>query len=338
MKVMAHVIRRPATGQYAPDVLGLETRDLPALRDGEVRVRLVYLSLDPTNRNWLKLEDTSTVIQKIGRNLKVGDVMMGQSVGIVEESRSPAFKPGDRVAALAEWQEQVVMPAARLRRLEDGLPLTAHLTLLSHVGLAAIIGLKEIAQIKPGQTVVVSGAAGATGSLAIGIAKEVGCRVVGIAGGPEKCRRVVDEFGADAAIDYKSGDIDEALRQACPNGVDAFFDNVGGWILDSVLKHMVPGGRIAICGVMADYDNADPHGIRNMYLVLVKHLRIEGFLAERFPEKREQHFAELRAMLAKGRLKPQPHIVQGFDKAAEHLGLLFGGQNQGKLLVQVSQE
>jgi len=340
MEVKAHVIRRPALGRYSPDVMGLETRNLPVLGPGDVRVRLIYLSLDPTNRNWLKLEDTSTVVEKVGRNLRVGDVMLGQILGVVEESASPDFNVGDHVAALAEWQEQVVLPASRLRRLEvsAGLPLTAHLTLLSHVGLAAIVGLKEIAQIRSGQTVVISGAAGATGSLAVGIAKDAGCRVVGIAGGAEKCARVLDEFGADASIDYKNGDLDAALGRTCPDGVDAYFDNVGGWILDTVLRHLVPGGRVAVCGVMADYDNATPDGIRNMYLVLVKHLRIEGFLAGGYPEKRDQHFAELREMFAAGRLKPRAHIVEDFDKAPEHLGLLFSGQNKGKLLVQVSPE
>jgi hypothetical protein len=337
MKVLAHVIARPAIGRYTPDVLRLEERELPSAGEGEVRVRLIYLSLDPTNRNWLKLESVSTIVEKVGRNLAVGDVMIGQVLGIVEESRAAGFEAGDRVAALGQWQEQMILPASRLRKLHlaDGEPLSMHLTIFSHVGFAAMVGLTDIARIQPGQTVLISGAAGATGSLAVGIAKDRGCHVVGIAGGAEKCQRVKAEFGADAAIDYKTQDLGKALQNMAPNGIHAFFDNVGGAILDEALMHMVPGGCVAVCGVMADYDAAgNARGIQNMYQVLVRHLRIEGFLAGHFADRQDAYFNELRRLLSIGRIKHRPHIVEGFSRANEYLAMLFAGTNQGKLLVE----
>ena len=334
----ALIVTRAATGTYQPDVLRLAERELPPLGDGEVRLRVLYLSLDPTNRNWLKLEPVNTLRQKIGRDLAIGDPMVGEILGRVEESREPGIAVGDVVAVTAEWQEEVVVPAARIRRIDRrGEPLAAHLTVFSHIGLAAMVGLHAVARIQPGETVLVSAAAGATGRLPVAAAAAHGCRVVGIAGGAEKCADVL-AAGADAAIDYRGvDDLGAALREAAPDGFDVYFDNVGGATLDAALTAMAPGGRVAVCGVMSDYDSGeDRHGIRNMFQVLVRHLRIEGFLAGHYWDRREQYYAILRELLESGRIEHRADEAVGLAAAPAHLGKLFAGTNRGKLLVRLA--
>lgn len=338
MMVDAQIITRSARESYSPDVLRMEKRELDEPQHGEVQLRVLYLSLDPTNRNWLKLEPSNTVFAKIGRNLKIGDVMVGEIIGVVETSCHSDFKVGDLVGCVAEWQEQVVVPAERLRKLDhrDGDPLTLHVTIFSHIGMAAMAGLHGVAKIRSGETVVITAAAGATGSLAVGIAKAAGCRVIGIAGGAEKCRLISETFGADAAIDYKNEDVEEALKALAPEGVDVFFDNVGGPIMDAVLMNMSKGGRIAVCGMMADYDaGEDRPGIKNMFQVLIRYLKIEGFLANNFIDKRDQYFAELRKMLEDSAIVHREHMAYGLESVPEHLELLFRGANQGKLIIKL---
>jgi Putative NADP-dependent oxidoreductases len=333
----ALIITRPSRDEpYTPDVLKLVERELPALDDGELLVRVLYLSLDPTNRNWLKLLPVNTVKQKIGRDLKVGDAMVGEVIGEVIESRSAEYAPGDLVTATAEWQHESIVPADRVRRVDRGPePLAAHLTIFSHIGMAAMVGLDEIARIQPGETVLVSAAAGATGRLAVAIAASRGCRVVALAGGERKCAQALAS-GADVAIDYKATpDLAAALVEAAPDGFDVYFDNVGGATLDAALMAMAPGGRIAVCGVMSDYDG-DVVGIRNMFQVLVRHLRIEGFLAGRYWHRRDVYYAELRRLLAAGRIEHHADQVGGLENAPSHLLKLFAGTNEGKLLVQVA--
>lgn len=335
------VITKPALGRYSADCLRLEERKPVPLEPGEVRLRTIYLSLDPTNRNWLKLGNATTVVDKVDVTLKVGDVMLGQMLGVIEESRADGYNPGDLVGALARWETHPVIKAKLVRRITPAPnePFSTYLSLFSHIGRAALIGMKHVLDVRAGETVLVSGAAGATGSVAVGIAKARGCRVVGIAGGAAKCALVTNEFGADAAIDYKNEDVGEALGRICPEGVDAFFDNVGGQTLDAALLHMNNCGRIAVCGVMSDYDNATPeagYGVRNLFRVLIRRLRIEGFLADQVEE--EPLIEELRELFRAGAIKHRPHIVQGFQDAPEHLGLLMRGQNEGKLMVQVSPE
>jgi len=337
-RVQSLIIDHPATGSYTPDVLRLETRDLAALQVGEVRLRVLYLSLDPTNRNWLKLEPTNTVFEKIGRELCVGEPMVGEILGVVESAADPRFVPGEYVGCVGEWQDRVNIPADRLRKLDYRAdePLTLHLTLFSHIGMAAMAGLLDIGQAKAGETVLVSAAAGATGSLVTGIAKAMGCKVIGIAGGPAKCAMVVDEFGADAAIDYKSQNVGDELERLAPEGVNVFFDNVGGKIMDDAIMHMARGGRITICGMMADYDMGDDRpGIKNMFQVLIRHLRIEGFLAGHYAFKAPEYYPRLRELNNQNAIHPRAHIAHGLNAVPEHLGLLFRGANDGKLIVKL---
>lgn len=334
----ALVVTRAARGAYSPDVLALTTRELPELGEGELLLTVLYLSLDPTNRNWLKLEPVNTLRQKIGRDLAIGEPMVGELLGRVEESRHEGFRPGDVVAGVGEWQERVIVPGDRMRSLERGSePLASHLTVFSHIGLAAMVGLHAIAGIRPGETVVVSAAAGATGRLAVAAAAAHGCRVIGIAGGPEKCDDVV-RSGAAVAIDYRAvDDLAAALAEAAPEGVDVYFDNVGGRTLDAMLTVMKPGGRVAVCGVMSDYDAGEErHGLRNMFQVLVRHLRIEGFLAGHYWERRAEFYGVLRDLLERGLIEHRSDEAVGLAAAPEHLGKLFAGTNRGKLLVRVA--
>lgn len=330
-------VTRPARDEYTPDVLALGTTAVPALGVGDVLVEVLYLSIDPTNRNWLKLEPVNTLVDKVGHGLSVGAPMMGEAVVRVLDSQADGVCSGDLLAGVVPWQERAVVPAARMRAVEvhEGEPLAAHLTIFSHIGVAAMVGLHEIARIRAGETVLVSAAAGATGRLAVGIAKAAGCRVVGIAGGPEKCAMVA-EFGADAVVDYKNTtDLAAAISAAAPEGVDVYFDNVGGATLDAALLAMRPGGRVAVCGLMADYDDPNAPGVRNMFRVLVHHLRIEGFLAAHYWHKRDEYYAHLRRLLREGTIAHAAEVTDGLETAPDQLGKLFRGANNAKLLVRL---
>jgi hypothetical protein len=331
----AWVIRRPNRGGYSSDCLRWDEREVPSLREGEVLVKTLLMSLDPTSLNWLKLEPSYTLLP-----LAVGSVMVGAGVGLVADSRADGFARGDFVRGMWGWEVYSVTSADRLRRIESppSVPLEAQLSVFSHVGMAAASGLLEVGALKPTDLVVVSGAAGATGSLAAQIAKAYGNRVIGIAGGESKCRLLLETFKLDGAIDYKFGNLSAALAKACPQGVDLFFDNVGGPILDTVLANMAMGARIVICGAMSQYDLAGPqdaYGCKNLPLMLFRRARMEGFLGT--AGGRDSEFEGLlHRLYAEGKLLNRSHVIEGLENAPEALRLLLTGQNEGKLMVRVS--
>ena len=331
-------VARPATGQYRPDVLTLGATDVGEPGPDDLLVEILYLSIDPTNRNWLKLEPVNTLVEKVGHGLSVGAPMMGEGIARVVVSRAAGVVAGDLVAGIVPWQERAVVPAARMRPVDwrPGEPLAAHLTIFSHIGTAAMVGMREIARVRPGETVLVSAAAGATGRIAVGIAKAAGCRVIGIAGGAEKCA-AVRGFGADDVVDYKAADdLAASIAQAAPDGVDVYFDNVGGAILDAALLNMAPRGRVAVCGLMADYDNPEQSpGVRNLFRVLVRQLRIEGFLAAHYWHKRDEYYEHLRGLLRDGTIAHAADMSVGLASAPDQLSKLFLGTNTAKLLVRV---
>lgn len=335
MNSRAWIVDHASRGKYWPDCLRLETRALPPLTDGSVRLRTVYLSLDPTNRNWLKLDPAQTYVP-----LAVGDVMLGQVLSVVEESRSPALSPGDVVAGLLGWETQSVVPATRVTKLDCSVPLQTHLTIFSHIGRAAAMGLLEVGKLNQSDTVVISAAAGATGLIAAQLALARGAaRVVGIAGGDAKCRMLEEDVGLHGAIDYKSEDVAVALARECPAGVDLFFDNVGGAVLDAVLANMAMGARIVICGAISQYDLASPelaYGCRNLPLIMFRRARMEGFVVPQFEARYGEFDAILREHYHKGQIKSRAQIVQGLENAPAALELLLTGHNDGKLMVQVS--
>jgi NADPH-dependent curcumin reductase CurA len=330
----AWIIEKPSRGRYTPDCLRWEERDVPSLADGEVLVRTELISIDPTTRNWLLLEPEKMMIP-----LQVGDVMIGVAVGHVVESRADGFETGDLVSGIWGWEEYSVASPMLIEKHVDGdAPLEAYLSVFSHVGRAAIMGLSAVGDLRPSDTVVVSGAAGATGSLAVQIAKAAGCRVVGIAGGAEKCAYVA-AIGADATIDYKSEDVLAALRAQCPTGVDLFFDNVGGAILDAVLVSMAVGCRIVVCGAMSQYDlerPEDQYGVKNLQMLLFRSARMEGFVVPQFAARQAEFDARLHELWNEGAITQRSHVIDGLEHAPETVNLNLQGRNEGKLMVRVA--
>lgn len=335
MRNRSWIIASPSTDKYDPKCLQLEDRDVPALQPGRVVVRTRLLSVDPTTRNWLKLDPDMLYLP-----LAVGDPMVGVAVGVIVESDVDGFAPGDLVSGLWTWQEYAIADPSLLEKItpQTDIPEDAYLSVFTHVGRAAAIGILEVGALTPSDVVVVSGAAGATGALAVQIAKANGCRVIGIAGGTEKCRFVA-EIGADAVIDYKSENLHRRLATLCPDGIDLFFDNVGGPVLDAVLANMANGCRIVACGAISQYDLASPadaYGVRNLPLLLFKNARIEGFVVPKYADRLPEFDAVLLDLFTSGRLRPRSHIVEGIENAADALSMLFDGRNSGKLMVKVA--
>jgi NADPH-dependent curcumin reductase CurA len=255
----------------------------------------------------------------------------------VTESQHPDFRPGDHLVSTFGVQSQVVSDGRGVRKVDlDKAPPATYLGALGMTGLTAYFGLFEVGELRDGETVVVSGAAGAVGSVAGQIAKLKGCRVVGIAGGPEKCAVLTAELGFDAAIDYRAGDVTRALRQHCPDGIDVYFDNVGGEILDAALANLAMHARVVICGAISQYNSA-PRGPVNYMMLLVRRARMQGFLVFDYPDKNAQALGELADWVAGGRLKVKEHVVRGtVDDFPETLQMLFRGENVGKLVLELT--
>jgi NADPH-dependent curcumin reductase CurA len=321
-------------GEPSQDNFTWRESPVPPLNDGEILVRVVYLSLDPTNRGWMN--ETATYLPPI----PLGNVMRGGALGVVEESRNASFAPGDMVQGLLGWQLYAVSNGAGLSKLPPlPIPLTAHLGLLGHIGLTAYYGLLDVGKPKAGETLVVSAAAGAVGSLVAQIGKIKDLRVVGIAGGPAKCRWLTEELGVDAAIDYRSEDVPAKLREQCPKGIDIYFDNVGGKILEAALAHIRLGARIPLCGMISQYNNARPEpGPSNLVNLIVQRALIQGFLVSDYMSRAEPALRELIGWHMQGRLKFRVEIDDGLPNAPNSLRKLFTGANTGKLAVRVSPE
>jgi hypothetical protein len=305
----------------------------PAPGDGEVLVRNLYLSLDPTNRGWVS--DRETYMTPVG----IGDVMRGTTIGVVEESHNPDFPQGSLVQGLLGWQDYALSNGAGLTRLPDNpnIPPTAYFGLFGHIGLTAYFGLLDVGRPKEGETLVISAAAGATGSLVGQIGKIKGCRVVGIAGGDEKCRWLTEELGFDAAINYKAESVVEGLKKHCPQGLDLYFENVGGKILDDVLSQINVRARIVLCGLISQYNATEPvPGPYNFVNILVKRARVEGFIVIDYFDRAQEAIADLSKWYFEGKIKYRVDVVEGLELAPQALNKLFDGSNMGKLIVKIS--
>jgi len=302
--------------------------------NGQVLVRIVYLSLDPTNRVWMN--EAASYLPAI----PLGDVMRGVGIGYVEESRNPGFAPGDLVQGLLGWQTWFLSNDGKdLTKLPQlPIPVDAHFGLLAHIGFTAYFGVLDIGKPKPGETLVVSAAAGAVGSLAGQIGKIKGCRVVGIAGSDDKCAWLTGELGFDAAINYKKEKLFPALKQHCPDGIDIYFDNVGGATLESALALINNYARIPLCGMISQYNAEQPEpGPRNLAALVGHRGLMQGFIVLDYAPRFAEAARELVTWYAQGKLKYRTDIVQGLEYAPEALLKLFTGANTGKLLVQVSE-
>ena len=310
--------------------------DTPELKDGEVLVRHHYLSLDPYMRG--RMNDSKSY----AASQALGEVMIGGTVGEVAESRHPKYAVGDKVVGMGGWQEYSVVdgnaPGA-LRKVDTThVPLSHYLGAVGMPGVTAWYGLVKIIAPKAGETVVVSAATGAVGSAFAALAKARGCRAVGIAGGADKCRYAVQELGFDACIDYKEhSDIkamSKALKEACPDGIDGYFENVGGWIMDAVMLRMNAFSRVALCGMIAGYDGA-PLPMANPALILINRMKIEGFIVSEHMEVWPDALTELGTLVGTGKLRPRESIAQGIAAAPEAFLGLLKGKNFGKQLVKL---
>jgi len=305
---------------------------------GGVLVKTLYLSLDPAMRGWMN--EGKSYIPPV----EIGAVMRAGGVGKVIASNNPAFAVGDYVNAGLDVQEYCLIPEAQIKRsgmfkIDPRLGLTSWLNVLGMPGMTGYFGLMDVGQPKAGDTVVVSGAAGAVGQTVGQIAKLKGCRVVGIAGGKAKCDWVVKELGFDACIDYKAGDVKAGLKEHCPKGVDIYFDNVGGDILDAVLTRITRGARIIICGAISQYNNTTPvKGPANYLSLLVNRARMEGIVVFDYADRYPVAIAEMAGYLKEGKMKSKEDVVDGLENFPETLLKLFNGENFGKLVLQVAKE
>jgi NADPH-dependent curcumin reductase len=306
---------------------------------GEVLLRVLYLSLDPAMRGWMN--ESKSYIPPVG----LGEVMRAIGLGRVVASNDPSLRPGDFATGLTGVQDYAVVAAKNLNKVDSNIansnwaPLPRYLGALGGTGLTAYFGLLEVGQPKPGETVVVSGAAGATGSVVGQIARIQGCRAVGIAGGDAKCSFLTEELGFDAAIDYKSEDVRAALSRHCPNGVNVFFDNVGGEILDIVLAQLARKARVVLCGAISQYNNReDVRGPKNYLSLLINSARMEGFIVFNYAQRYREAIQALATWLAEGKIKAREDIVEGLENFPEAFLKLFRGENFGKLIIRVAEE
>ena len=330
-----HLDNRPA-GEAVASNFKLVVSETPALQDNQVLVRHHFLSLDPYMRG--RMNDAKSYAQPQA----LGQVMGGGTVGEVVESQSPKFGVGDKVVGMGGWQEYSVVDATQLGALRKvdttHVPLGAYLGAVGMPGVTAWYGVVKIIAPKVGETMVVSAATGAVGSAFAALSKARGCLTVGIAGGPDKCKYAVEELGFDACIDYKlhknAASLSKALRDACPNGIDGYFENVGGMVLDAVLPLMNAFGRIAVCGMIAGYDG-QPLPLSYPALILMQRLKLQGFIVSEHMEVWPEALAELGALVANGKLRARESIVLGLAAAPEAFLGLLKGKNFGKQLVKL---
>lgn len=324
------IYARKPVAEVGPDNFELKESALPEPGPGEVLVRTTLLSLDPASRAWMQGATYRS-------QLNPGDVMAGWGLGEVVASNAKGFTPGDLVSGEYGWQEYALAKPQALTRHDKTHKPEHILGALGITGLTAYFGMLDVGRPRPGETVLVSGAAGAVGSIAGQIAKISGCRVVGTTRGADKCKWIVDELGFDAAIDYQSGNLDKALKAACPDGLDVYFDNTGGAVLEVALRRMNLFGRVACCGAISQYDTATPSpgpfGVPGF--LVTKRIRMEGFVVMDFYGRKAQAEAALARWLDDGRLKAPVDVVEGFEKMPSALAGMFAGQNRGKLMVRV---
>jgi NADPH-dependent curcumin reductase CurA len=304
---------------------------VPSPGENEILLRTLYVSFDPAMRAFLHDRPSYVPPQPIG------EVMRAGGIGQVVESRTPGLEPGDFVTGNLGWQEYAIVPGASAFKILPGRPLTDYLSVLGGTGITAYFGLLEVARIVTGETVVVSGAAGATGSAAAQIAKIKGCRTIGVAGGAAKCRWLLDELGLDGAIDYKNESVSARLEELCPGGVNVYFDNVGGSTLETLIGHMARQGRIVLCGMISGYNDERPTpGPSNLFELVARSIRMEGFLAFNYLPKFGEARRELESWLDAGTLKAFVDVQEGFENIPKTFMRIFTGANLGKQTLKVA--
>ena len=325
-RILLH--RRPA-GAVTPDDFELDQGDIPQPGPGQVLVRHTFLSLDPYMRG--RMSDAKSYAKPV----EIGAVMECQAVGVVERSEAPGFAPGDTVVGGYGWQAFSVVDAVQLRKLPSDVAPSLALGVLGMPGLTAYLGMTDIGQAKPGETVLVSAASGAVGSVVGQIARNVGARVVGVAGGADKCTFAKNELGFDACVDHRAGELDAALDATCPDGVDVYFENVGGAVQRAVFPRLRDFGRMVMCGMVAEYNDPSPAPGPNLMSTVRKRLRIQGFIVSDQWHRLDEWLAIAVPWIKEGRLKYREDIVDGIANAPEAFVGLLAGRNFGKLLIRV---
>jgi len=324
------VVARVPTGALTADCFRLEDAPVPEPKEGEVLLRSLYVSLDAANRAWMQGATYRAAVEP-------GSVMAGGALGEVVASRHPEFKPGELASGDLGWQEYSAVPGKALLKETRVEPLSHLQSVYGITGLTAYFGLLEVGQPKAGETLVVSAAAGAVGNVVGQIGKILGCRVVGVAGGDAKCHWLTETLGFDAAVDYKAGPMYKSLKAACPQGIDVYFDNVGGDVFEAALFQMNARGRIACCGAVSGYDSAPPpHGPRGVPgMIVVKRLTVRGFIVMDFFARRAAALAQLQAWVRDGKIKVVEDVIDGFENLPQALVGLLHGENRGKRMVKV---
>ena len=323
------LIKRPEI-EITPDLFELVELETPELSDGEILIKQTHMSLDPAMKGWM-MPDRDSYIPPV----ELGDVMRSSGVGEVVESKNPKFPVGTRVAGMTGWAEYVVNDGQGMNPLPPEVPTEAVLCVLALPGMTAYQGLMNIGKPQAGETIVVSGAAGSVGSLVGQIAKAEGLRVIGTAGSDDKCRWLTEELGFDAAINYKSAELEQELSAAAPDGVDLYFENTGGPVQHAVFNLMNAHGRIMVCGMISDYNTATPSAGPNWIPIIKKRLTIQGYT---MPDHYDKVPAMMQAMskyLMEGKIKYRAHVLEGLESAIEGINLLFTGGNTGKLMVKL---
>ena len=318
-------------GWVSEDNFKLVESPAPSPKAGEALVKNLWLSLDPYMRGRISQQ------KSYAKGVEVGEVMQGQTVGEVLESKSPLLKAGDKVLTQLGWQLYGCAKAEELNKVPEGrAPLSYYLGCLGMPGMTAYFGLNEIGKPQKGETVVISAASGAVGSVAGQLAKAAGSRVVGIAGGGQKCDYVMKELGFDACVDHKAGNLYRDLKEACPKGVDVYFENVGGETTDVLLRLMNPFSRMIVCGLIADYNTAEPHGVKMFRSILVNRIKVQGMIVFDWKDRYPEALKALGGLLAAGRLKTRESVLESIEAAPRGLAGLLKGQNFGKQLVKLA--
>lgn len=328
------LLRERPSGRIGPDTFELSEQAVPEIGDGEALVRVDWISLDPTNRGWIN--DIPTYLPPVG----LGEVMRGLGLGQVVASNNPNYPVGQTVQGLVGWQEYAVasdaMPLMPVD-LAEGVSPSAYLGALGMTGLTAWVGIRDIGKPKPGETVIVSAAAGAVGSVAGQLAKADGARVVGIAGGPQKCALLTEQLGFDAAVDHRADDWRSQLGAATRDGIDVDFENVGGDIMDAIFARLNIGARVALCGLISGYNDADPPpGPRAFGNLLIQRATLQGFIVLDHFGRAPQAIGEIAGLINQGKLTPLETVVEGFEQLPTAINMLFDGKNVGKLVVKTS--
>lgn len=327
------LLRKRPEGLFSSDDFELREVIIPELHDEQFLIRTLYLSLDPTQRMWAQMDTYLPAVKK-------GEVMRSLGMGVVIKSRNPAYKEGDIVQGMTGWQTHVVTEGRDYSQVphNSGLPLEIYLGPLGMTGITAYYGLLEIGKPEKGETLLVSAAAGAVGSVVCQIGKIKGLRVVGLAGTDEKCQWLTSELGIDAAINYRSKDAYSQLKDACPKGIDICFENVGGQSLDMALGLINVGARIPLCGYISEYASSKKGpGVHNLAALISKRATMEGFLVLDYVHRSREALSDLGKWIMDGRLKYKMHIDEGFENLPASINKLFEGKNNGKLLVKVSE-